>query len=236
MPEAASEDELRNELNIGHFTTGKGKPTSSSTESRPIEIFMCSVVSFPEAQFPSSAVLYMLYPLQEQAWSRGGCFSQDLLAEHSNCCRPLPSYGLNQAWRSLVDCAQGNPAPGGGGGGVHIGRVPGQRSEAEPESMHPVVAKQPCYQPSSQVSMKPSEGCCKGASRQGPGQAWLCGYALPQQTWLLRCGLEHACSWLSPVAVKRGETTCLYTGTSLGLGEAARLSGEATLMRVDDRI
>ncbi|KAK9856440.1 hypothetical protein WJX84_007808 [Apatococcus fuscideae] len=44
VPEAASEDELRNELNIGHFTTGKGKPTSSSTESRPIEIFMCSVV------------------------------------------------------------------------------------------------------------------------------------------------------------------------------------------------
>ena len=44
VPEAASEDELRSELGIGHYTTGKGKPSSGATEQRPTEIFMCSVV------------------------------------------------------------------------------------------------------------------------------------------------------------------------------------------------
>lgn len=44
VPEAASEDELRSELGIGHYTTGKGKPSSNATEQRPIEVFMCSVV------------------------------------------------------------------------------------------------------------------------------------------------------------------------------------------------
>lgn len=43
VPSAASEDELRLNLGLTNFTSGKGKPDPNNT-SRPIEIFMCSVV------------------------------------------------------------------------------------------------------------------------------------------------------------------------------------------------
>lgn len=43
IPAAASEDELRLSLGLSQFTTGKGKVDVKDT--RPIEVFMCSVVS-----------------------------------------------------------------------------------------------------------------------------------------------------------------------------------------------
>jgi GTP-binding protein SAR1 len=43
VPSAASEDELRLNLGLTNFTSGKGKPDPNNA-SRPIEIFMCSVV------------------------------------------------------------------------------------------------------------------------------------------------------------------------------------------------
>eukprot|EP00735_Rhodelphis_limneticus_P013910 TRINITY_DN7874_c0_g1::TRINITY_DN7874_c0_g1_i1::g.23708::m.23708 TRINITY_DN7874_c0_g1::TRINITY_DN7874_c0_g1_i1::g.23708 ORF type:complete len:192 (+),score=44.62,sp/Q01474/SAR1B_ARATH/73.06/5e-103,Arf/PF00025.16/5.3e-63,G-alpha/PF00503.15/0.74,G-alpha/PF00503.15/1.1e-06,SRPRB/PF09439.5/1.1e-07,Ras/PF00071.17/3.1e-07,MMR_HSR1/PF01926.18/8.3e-06,Miro/PF08477.8/8.7e-05,Gtr1_RagA/PF04670.7/0.0014,PduV-EutP/PF10662.4/0.038,cobW/PF02492.14/1.5e+02,cobW/PF02492.14/1.6 TRINITY_DN7874_c0_g1_i1:79-654(+) len=43
LPRAASEDELRHQLGLTHLTTGKGK--SPVKDIRPIEVFMCSVVS-----------------------------------------------------------------------------------------------------------------------------------------------------------------------------------------------
>ena len=42
--QAASEDELRVSLGLINYTTGKGKPSTDMT-TRPIEVFMCSVVS-----------------------------------------------------------------------------------------------------------------------------------------------------------------------------------------------
>lgn len=42
IPAAASEDELRLSLGLSQFTTGKGKVDLKDT--RPIEVFMCSVV------------------------------------------------------------------------------------------------------------------------------------------------------------------------------------------------
>ena len=41
--QAASEDELRVSLGLINYTTGKGKPSTDMT-TRPIEVFMCSVV------------------------------------------------------------------------------------------------------------------------------------------------------------------------------------------------
>jgi GTP-binding protein SAR1 len=43
IPTAASEDELRQWLGLT-YTTGKGKPNASDKQTRPIEVFMCSVV------------------------------------------------------------------------------------------------------------------------------------------------------------------------------------------------
>ncbi|CAK0733808.1 GTP-binding protein SAR1a [Coccomyxa viridis] len=43
IPSAASEDELRVSLGLINYTTGKGKPSTDMT-TRPIEVFMCSVV------------------------------------------------------------------------------------------------------------------------------------------------------------------------------------------------
>jgi hypothetical protein len=41
---AASEDELRQQLGLLGRTTGKGKIPRSSLASRPVELFMCSVL------------------------------------------------------------------------------------------------------------------------------------------------------------------------------------------------
>jgi hypothetical protein len=43
--QAASEDELRYALGLSSYTTGKGKVDMKDTHMRPIEVFMCSVVS-----------------------------------------------------------------------------------------------------------------------------------------------------------------------------------------------
>jgi GTP-binding protein SAR1 len=46
LAHAASEDELRHSLGLANYTTGKGKVNLSDTNiKRPIEVFMCSVVS-----------------------------------------------------------------------------------------------------------------------------------------------------------------------------------------------
>jgi hypothetical protein len=45
MAQAASEDELRYALGLSSYTTGKGKVDMKDTHMRPIEVFMCSVVS-----------------------------------------------------------------------------------------------------------------------------------------------------------------------------------------------
>lgn len=44
IPMAASEDELRYSLGLTNYTTGKGKVNLETTNMRPIEVFMCSVV------------------------------------------------------------------------------------------------------------------------------------------------------------------------------------------------
>ncbi len=44
--QAASEDELRLNLGLMNYTTGKGKVPVTENSLRPIEIFMCSVVSY----------------------------------------------------------------------------------------------------------------------------------------------------------------------------------------------
>lgn len=49
IPAAASEDELRLSLGLSQFTTGKGKVDLKDT--RPIEVFMCSVVCSPRFFF-----------------------------------------------------------------------------------------------------------------------------------------------------------------------------------------
>ena len=46
--QAASEDELRVSLGLVNYTTGKGKAALNETNMRPIEVFMCSVVSVPQ--------------------------------------------------------------------------------------------------------------------------------------------------------------------------------------------
>mmetsp|Transcript_8614 Transcript_8614/g.16311 ORF Transcript_8614/g.16311 Transcript_8614/m.16311 type:complete len:196 (-) Transcript_8614:537-1124(-) len=44
-PASASEEDLRHNLNLTNYTTGKGKVNlSDSPDMRPIEVFMCSVV------------------------------------------------------------------------------------------------------------------------------------------------------------------------------------------------
>lgn len=43
-PGAASEDELRNYFGLFQMTTGKGKVSRSDLPSRPLELFMCSVL------------------------------------------------------------------------------------------------------------------------------------------------------------------------------------------------
>jgi GTP-binding protein SAR1 len=48
IPQATSEAQLRDQLGLGDFTTGKGKnkvDRSGSSIKRPIEVYMCSVVS-----------------------------------------------------------------------------------------------------------------------------------------------------------------------------------------------
>jgi GTP-binding protein SAR1 len=44
IPLAASEEELRYSLGLTNYTTGKGKVNLETTNMRPIEVFMCSVV------------------------------------------------------------------------------------------------------------------------------------------------------------------------------------------------
>jgi GTP-binding protein SAR1 len=44
IPSAASEDELRYNMGLTNFTTGKGKVNFSDSNVRPIEVFMCSIV------------------------------------------------------------------------------------------------------------------------------------------------------------------------------------------------
>jgi len=44
VPQAASEDELRLQLGLANYTTGKGKVDLRDAGVRPIEVFMCSVV------------------------------------------------------------------------------------------------------------------------------------------------------------------------------------------------
>jgi len=45
IPTSSSEEELRHYLGLSNYTTGKGKVSlSDTTISRPIEVFMCSVV------------------------------------------------------------------------------------------------------------------------------------------------------------------------------------------------
>ena len=66
--QAASEDELRVALGLINYTTGKGKP-SPDNSMRPIEVFMCSVVS--RLSFPTillQQITVMAYAtLQKQA-------------------------------------------------------------------------------------------------------------------------------------------------------------------------
>ncbi|KAL3140045.1 hypothetical protein ABBQ38_004325 [Trebouxia sp. C0009 RCD-2024] len=45
VPQAAPEDELRLALGLQNYTSGKGKVELKDSSMRPIEIFMCSVVS-----------------------------------------------------------------------------------------------------------------------------------------------------------------------------------------------
>ena len=45
MLQAAPEDELRLALGLQNYTSGKGKVELKDSSMRPIEIFMCSVVS-----------------------------------------------------------------------------------------------------------------------------------------------------------------------------------------------
>lgn len=45
--QAAPEDELRLALGLQNYTSGKGKVELKDSSMRPIEIFMCSVVSLP---------------------------------------------------------------------------------------------------------------------------------------------------------------------------------------------
>ena len=42
---AAGEDELRLSLGLSNYTSGKGKVDLKNQDIRPIEVFMCSVVS-----------------------------------------------------------------------------------------------------------------------------------------------------------------------------------------------
>ncbi|GAB2282210.1 GTP-binding protein SAR1a [Dionaea muscipula] len=44
IPYAASEDELRYCLGLSSYTTGKGKRVNLADHSRPVEVFMCSIV------------------------------------------------------------------------------------------------------------------------------------------------------------------------------------------------
>ena len=44
IPYAASEDELRYNLGLTNFTTGKGKVNLVDSNVRPLEVFMCSIV------------------------------------------------------------------------------------------------------------------------------------------------------------------------------------------------
>jgi GTP-binding protein SAR1 len=44
IPYAASEEELRYNLGLTNFTTGKGKVNLSDSNVRPMEVFMCSIV------------------------------------------------------------------------------------------------------------------------------------------------------------------------------------------------
>uniref|UniRef100_A0A6N2KVL1 GTP-binding protein SAR1A n=1 Tax=Salix viminalis TaxID=40686 RepID=A0A6N2KVL1_SALVM len=44
IPYAASEEELRYNLGLVNFTTGKGKVNLEDSNVRPLEVFMCSIV------------------------------------------------------------------------------------------------------------------------------------------------------------------------------------------------
>jgi GTPase SAR1 family protein len=44
LPYAASEEELRFNLGLTNFTTGKGKVNLADSNVRPLEVFMCSIV------------------------------------------------------------------------------------------------------------------------------------------------------------------------------------------------
>lgn len=44
IPYSASEDELRYQMGLTNFTTGKGNVDLAGTNIRPLEVFMCSIV------------------------------------------------------------------------------------------------------------------------------------------------------------------------------------------------
>ena len=73
--QAASEDELRYALGLSSYTTGKGKVDMKDTHMRPIEVFMCSVVSEPCVERPFCPFLDACL-----------CYSQELL-QHPMACR-----------------------------------------------------------------------------------------------------------------------------------------------------
>ena len=73
---AAGEDELRLSLGLSNYTSGKGKVDLKNSDIRPIEVFMCSVVSaqlHPEHSNRFLAVLLAFPPITfglEQSSSR----------------------------------------------------------------------------------------------------------------------------------------------------------------------
>jgi ADP-ribosylation factor family len=58
IPQAASEDELRFQLGLTNYTTGKGKVDLKDSNVRPIEVFMCSVVGSMAATCGTFAVAF----------------------------------------------------------------------------------------------------------------------------------------------------------------------------------
>jgi len=69
--QAAPEDELRLALGLQNYTSGKGKVELKDSSMRPIEIFMCSVVSIAVASVVNCNL-----------WDAGHAQAND----HARCC------------------------------------------------------------------------------------------------------------------------------------------------------